>query len=105
MTEFPYLYCQRGEVFHVNARGEIKRTGRNSFGPSGQWTVRGAVRSNNLGRAVEFKPFPLCFTDPPTWKHKNGKGKWFIADRDHGTNRVQMTPVDWSGVSNVRDNK
>lgn len=92
-----YFFTQRGETFHVNDAGHIARP---SIGMqhSPQWLVRGAVRFNNFGHQAAFVPFPACFTEPRQWRHKNGKGKWFIADRDHGTNRVQMSPVYAAGV-------
>lgn len=88
-----YFYTQPGETFSVNEHGQISRTGRCSVVPSDSWTVRGAVRFNNFGTVAEFVPFPQCFTEPRAWLHKNGKGKWFIADLDHGTRRVQMQRV------------
>lgn len=91
-----YFYVQRDEEYTVNEHGHIGRPAI-KMPPSGQWVVRGAVRFNNFGRQVEFVPFPECFMRGLQWRHKNGKGRFFIADVDHGTNRVQMTPVRGAG--------
>lgn len=92
----PFTYTQRGGVlYRVSKEGYIAKE-REPF--SNQWRVRGAARFNNFGNMVDFVKFPDCFKEPREWQYKNGKGRWFVADWDHGTNRVQMCPVlrSWS---------
>lgn len=87
-----YYYQQQREEFIVDEYGSISRPAI-GMKASGQWEVVGAVRFDNFGHQVEFVPFPRCFEESREWLHKNGKGQWFIKDRDHGTLRVQMSPV------------
>ena len=89
-----YEYSSGGEVFHVNARGEVSRPAI-GMGASGEWRITGAVRFNNFGHIVERVGFPQCFTNPTVtrnWRYKNGKARWHLTDYDHGSNRVQMSP-------------
>jgi hypothetical protein len=92
-----YFFTQARETMHVNDRGEIARPAI-GMPHSPQWIVRGAVRLNNFGHQVEFVPFPRCFTEKREWRFKNGKGRWFIADKDHGSDRVSMVAVTAAGV-------
>jgi hypothetical protein len=89
-----YFYTSRGEDFGVSLNGFISRRG---VAPSEQWRMRGLVRFNNNGTQAEFLPFPRCFElHHSALRYKNGKPRWFVADYDHGTSRVQM-----AGISNL----
>jgi len=87
------------EYMPVNESGHIgrtdSRTGAVTVKPSPAWFVRGAIRYNNFGAAVEFIAFPEC-AKITEWMHKNGKPKWHICDHDHGTNRV------WGGGARLQ---
>lgn len=90
-TRAPFTYTQAGgTLYRVNHSGHIAKE-RAPY--SAQWICTGVVRFNNFGHVVESVPFPRCFMEPRDWRYKNGKGKWFIADIDHGTSRVQMATV------------
>lgn len=93
-----YWYTQGHETYEVNERGEVSRPAI-GMKASGQWRITGAVRFNNFGQIAERIPFPACFMSSPRWLHKNGKGRVFLCDIDHGTKRVQMNAVLRAGYS------
>lgn len=69
--------------------GCIGRTGKCSFGPSGQWKVTGAVTRNNFGYITRRFTLAEILSDPGAipWHHANGKQKTFLTDFDHGSDR------------------
>lgn len=78
------LYDGR-EWYPVNESGDIARQATpQNF--SGKWKLLAMVRFNNFGHIVESVPFPECanITD---WNYKNGRGKWYPIDFDHGARR------------------
>jgi hypothetical protein len=78
------------ERYSIDAEGNIGRP-EITMKPSGQWKAIGLVRVNNFGNPVEYIPFSRfaeIAADPNfKWCHKNGKTRWHLRDRDHGTLR------------------
>lgn len=65
--------------------------------PSGKWTMRGAVEVR-FGRIIRCYTMADVREGRVPWFWKNGKQRCFVADTDHGTSRVQMSP----GLRDVR---
>ena len=80
------------EYMKVNAQGEIYRPAIGMNEPSGLWYILGAARFNNFGNEVEYVPFHRFAELNGQWQYKNGKQKWHVRDRDHGTTRDWMSP-------------
>ena len=85
----------RGEYWKLHDNGNIERPGL--FGPSGHWSVVGAVERNNFGHVVKRYTLSEILAEPNAipWKFKNGKQRTFIRDFDHGTLR------EWGGPHRV----
>lgn len=85
------------ETYYVDPdSGAIQRIGRNSFGPSGRWTLTGIVRRNNAGGVAEriaLKDIPARVRAGMDWTFKNGKPRWTGQDIDHGTAREWGSPM------------
>jgi hypothetical protein len=81
--------------YYITDEGYIGRYDIEGFEVSKQWKCCGAVRYNNFGHQVEFIALPALLEGKITgseWQHKNGKQRWHIVDKDHGTQRVWMNP-------------
>jgi hypothetical protein len=74
-----------------------KRDGEFFVDGSDSWTCEGAVVLNNFGSIVERLSVAQLFSRLNTSKeslfYKNGKAKFRIIDKDHGTYRMQCNPV------------
>lgn len=75
------------EYWKLHDTGEIERPGM--FGPSGSWTVAGAVERNNFGNVTRRYSLAEILANPGAipWRHKNGSQRVFVRDWDHGTLR------------------
>jgi hypothetical protein len=62
--------------------------------PSGQWTVTGAVTTNNFGHVTRYWTLAEILDNPRAipWKYKNRKQRTFIRDIDHGHPREWVSP-------------
>ena len=88
MTEGYILRNDRRYV--VNTKKEIFLEGTQ---PSGEWLCLGAIRFNNFGHPVEHCSFANLPTLAGKWHYKNGKQRWHIHDKDHGTIRTWRNPT------------
>ena len=61
------------------------------MGPSNDWLLTGAVEYK-FGRLHKRYSVEDIRAKRVPWFYKNGKQRCFITDRDHGTDRVQMSP-------------
>jgi hypothetical protein len=81
-----------GEYMKLHDDGAISRPSLPApyNGPSGTWTLTGAVELNNFGAVVRTWTLQDVLNDPGAipWLHKNGKQRTHITDLDHGTRRM-----------------
>ena len=78
------------EVYSVDESGAIGRPKLN-LKPSGRWLARGLVRFNNFGHIVHTVPFSeweQFIQSKPQWLYKNGRPRYYLADWDHGSDRI-----------------
>ena len=88
---------QSGEEYRVDSEGRLSRACL-GWKHSDSWLLRGVGRFNNFGRLVEYVPFERI---PEKFKgmtradfmYKNGKGKWYAFDLDHGAKRMWGRPL------------
>lgn len=61
------------------------------YKPSDTWILTGAVEYR-FGRVAKVYTVADILANKVPWFYKNRKPRCFIMDKDHGTNRVQMSP-------------
>ena len=76
------------ETRQVNELNQISRPG---VVASGTWLFEGAVEYK-FGRICRRYSADDARAGRVPWFYKNGKQRCFVADRDHGSFRVQMGP-------------
>jgi hypothetical protein len=98
-----YIRTKSGSQYHITEGGFIVRLDIAGFKPSGEWKMRGlvhvrytrydrvAITLSQLRRA--YGPSKVMPEAKPALLYKNGKPQWYIADTDHGTNRVMCDGV------------
>lgn len=88
-----WTYYHGNEYMAVDAGGLVSRP-EIGMPASCQWKVTGAVRFNNFGHVVERATLSQILSGKlkGQWQYRNGKQQWHVADLDHGTHRVVMSP-------------
>jgi len=74
------IKTQSGRYYYIDSANRIIRADM-EFSPSGQWTFIGL--SDRYGRFIT-----MAHLDSGDTTYKNGKGKYWLHDRDHGTHRI-----------------
>lgn len=99
-----YIRCKSGMQYDILEDGSIKRLDQVGFMPSGQWKMRG-IRHVRLRKAYTLSELRRAYcgstvmpTDKPTLLYKNGKPQYYIADTDHGTNRIMCDGILHIGI-------
>jgi hypothetical protein len=88
-----YIQTQ-SETYRIYANGHIGRTTTDGYvvHPTEKWRITGAVEYNNFGNAVHhWSLADVLAGKVERWRWKNGKGRTFLCDFDHGTAR------EWGG--------
>lgn len=82
------VFVTSAETRHVNEQNQFSRPG---VAASTTWLLEGAVEMR-FGRISRRYSVEDIREGRVPWFYKNGKQRCFVADRDHGSFRVQMGP-------------
>jgi hypothetical protein len=92
------VLTQSGHRYYINSKNQIIRTDR-PFSPSDSWTFIGLV--NRYGRYITM----AHQVSGPT-VYRNGKGRYWLMDSDHGTRRQwsdRIIHIDVTGGKPLSD--
>jgi hypothetical protein len=81
------ITTNRGDVYKIDADGNIIRTDIEGFQASGEWKLVGIEHVRSYRRFVRAEHIADWLKKSPQLLYKNGNPQWTIRDLDHGTIR------------------